>query len=384
MSEQKRTGFPGIYHLDPSQRFPNGGWLVRWRSPEGDHHRKTFATKKDAIAFQEATRTDMRRGDYRDDRKGKVLFRIVADEWLGTLDRSIVKPKTRHGYETILDHHLLPSFGNRPIGTITKADVQRFISELDRQPATKRNILRVLSPVMTYALEERLVLVNPCLKVKTGPIGKHRVDPLDEQEIAALVEAIHPHYRTFILTAVYTGMRQGELHALRVKRVDLMKRTVTVAESATQLNGEIIYGTPKTEHSRRTIAIPSFLAELLMVQVAGKDAEDLVFTAPLGGPLRHDVYYRKHFKPAVKTALPKHEGFRFHDLRHTHASMLIAQGVNMKAISARLGHGSIGITMDTYGHLYANHEDEMMAGIEAAYQSAATADADVRELRQAT
>jgi len=71
--------------------------------------------------------------------------------------------------------------------------------------------------------------------------------------------------------------------------------------------------------------------------------------------------------------LPKHEGFRFHDLRHTHASMLIAQGVNMKAISARLGHGSIGITMDTYGHLYANHEEEMMAGIEAAYQSAASA-----------
>jgi integrase len=377
MSAEKRPpvpveGHPGIYHLPGSSRFPAGGYLVRWRDPNGNHHRRTFAAKQDAIAFHQDTKTDIRRGEYRDDRRGQRLFAEIASEWLAGKPQ-LKRPKTLFGYESILRRHLLPEFGHRAIGSITHADVQAFISGLSaRSAATRHNVLSVLKPIMRHAVREGLISANPCDGVEVGPIEFREMLFLTETEVAALIDAIAPEYRAFVLMAAYTGMRQGELHALRVGRVDLMRARVTVTESASVVRGEVIYGPPKSKHGRRTIAIPRFLVDALGEIVADKVPEDLVFTSPSGAPFRHDVYYGRHFKPAVRRALPpeKH-GLRFHDLRHTHVAMLIAQGVHPKAISARLGHGSISITMDRYGHLMDDHEEPIMAAIEASYRQTA-------------
>jgi integrase len=126
-----------------------------------------------------------------------------------------------------------------------------------------------------------------------------------------------------------------------------------VAEALKEVDGKLVFGPPKT-HERRTISLPRFLCEMLTDHLArspgGNGPDELVFPGPQGGPLRHHLFYRRHYKPAVRASLPatKH-GLRFHDLRHTCASLLIAQGAHPKLIQARLGHSSITITLDRYG-----------------------------------
>jgi integrase len=203
---------------------------VRYRGPDGTHHRRTFETKQQAVGFRESTRTDIRRGDYHDPKRGRVAFRVVAEQWLQSRRAEGRKPKTVMGYEAIYRHHLLPEFGDRAIGCITSAQVTAFVAGLrtangdPMHQATVRNIVRVLSPIFDLAVEERLIVRNPCVNGKGRTVGTGRVpkrEPIiiDEEQIAALADAIHSRYRTFILTAAYTGMRQGELHALRVRHV---------------------------------------------------------------------------------------------------------------------------------------------------------------------
>jgi integrase len=388
MSTPKLNPHPGIKHLAATRRFPKttsnplgGGWLVRWRGPDGEHHRQTFATKKDAIGFQEATRTDIRRGIYKDDRRGRIPLADVAEEWFASAQGTL-RPKTSAGYRGILDTHVLPEFGRRGIGSITPGQVKAILASRGVSTATRRNILRVLSQVMKHALDDGLIQSNPCQGVKTGAIERREMLFLTSAEVQALAQAIAPEFRTLVLVAAYTGMRQGELMALRVKRVDLLHSSITVAESVADIGGELHYG-PTKSNRIRTIGITPSLVTLLTQQVAGKRPNDLVFSHPNGEAMKHGDYYRKHFKQAVRAALPpEKQGLRFHDLRHTHVALLIDQNVHAKAISNRLGHSSIAITMDRYGHLMDDHEESILEGMEARYQEAAAANARVVPIKK--
>jgi integrase len=376
---------PRLFHLDPSQRFAKGGWLVRWRDPDGQH-RRTFKTKQEALDHLKAldnakakTHADRLRGvpDY--PQKGKTPLRDVAEQWY-TGRRASVRAKTLAGYRGILNKHVLPEFGDRGIGTITSSDIVAYLGSRTTKSgkpisaSTRRNILHVLSPVMEAAFNDDFINKNPCKTkavqdaARSGTTRRTEMLHLTQDEVAALADAIDPYYRTFVLTAAYTGMRQGELHALRVKRVDLEKKTLTVAESAVVVGGEVQFVPPKTSAGEREIWLPPFLVELLREQIAGKGPDDFVFSRPNGDPLRQGDYYLQHFKRAVKTALPKKKhGLRFHDLRHTHASILIAQDVNFKVISQRLGHSSIAITIDRYGHVNDEEQMKLVAGLESAH-----------------
>jgi len=300
------------------------------------------------------------------------------------------------GYRGILDTHVLPEFGDRGIGTITPGDIVASLGTRVTKggkpisASTRRNILHVLSPVMEAAFNDDLIPKNPCRTkavqdaARSATTRRAEMLHLDAEEVAALADAITPYYRTFILTAAYTGMRQGELHALRVKRVNLTQATLTVAESAAVVRGEVQFVPPKTRAGERELWLPPFLVKLLTEQMAGKSDDDFVFARPNGDPLRQGDYYHQHFKRAVKVALPKKKhGLRFHDLRHTHATMLIAQGVNFKVISQRLGHSSIAITIDRYGHVNEKDQEELVTGLAATYAEAATAKVKVVKLRRA-
>jgi integrase len=140
--------------------------------------------------------------------------------------------------------------------------------------------------------------------------------------------------------------------ALRVGRLDLLRGTARVVEAAPEVDGRLHWGGVKT-HEARTVRLPRSVANELGGYLAGRprDAEALVFTAPLGGPLRPHTWVKSFFKPALRVAgLP--EALRLYDLRHTCASLLIAQGASVKAVQAQLGHATASITLDTYGHLF--------------------------------
>ena len=167
-----------------------------------------------------------------------------------------------------------------------------------------------------------------------------------------LVEATEPMYQALVLTGAYTGLRFGELAALGVSDLDLLRRSLIVRRSLTEVQGSLHVGDPKTAASRRQVSLPPFLCDKLGRYLAEfpPARESLVFTDPKGGMIRRTNWRRRVWLPAVKASVE--QPMRFHDLRHTHVAMLISQGEHPKTIQARLGHSSIKTTLDTYGHLF--------------------------------
>ena len=176
--------------------------------------------------------------------------------------------------------------------------------------------------------------------------------------------------------AAATGLRPSELCGLRIGRLNLVKGTAEVAEALTVVRGRVEVGPTKT-NIRRTVAIPRFLCDDLGAYLAARSqaagraltSDDYLFTAPEGGPLRRDLLHKRYFRPAVlKAGLP--EGLRVHDLRHTCASILIGLGAHPKVIQERLGHSSITLTMDVYGHLFPSLNDALTERLDEVFRSA--------------
>jgi len=236
-------------------------------------------------------------------------------------------------------------------------------------PATVRKAHQVLSSILETACRDGLIRVNPARGVDLPPLVHKEMRALEPAEIEVLAAAVRPRYRALVLTAAFTGCRFGELAALRLGRLDLLHRTLRVEETVSEVGGQLHYGPPKTRASVRTVVLPKALVAELEHHLASfpPGRAGLVFTARDGGPLRAANFRHRHWTPAVRASVG--EPCRFHDLRHSHAAMLIASGQHPKVIQARLGHASIKTTLDTYGHLYqgldeaaASALDDIMTG----------------------
>ncbi|HEV2930454.1 MAG TPA: site-specific integrase, partial [Propionibacteriaceae bacterium] len=195
---------------------------------------------------------------------------------------------------------------------------------------------------------------------------------LTARQVEDLAAAIDPRYRLLVRFAAYTGLRAGELVALRVRHLNLLRGRCEVSESATEVDGRLVWGPTKT-YARRTVHLPRFLCDQLAAYLAERPhgPDDLVFTAPQGGPLREQKFVAGIFKPAAARAGLPH-GLRFHDLRHTCASLLIAQGASIKAVQAQLGHASATVTLDRYGHLFPDELQQLADRLQDAYAEAST------------
>ncbi|HSE70232.1 MAG TPA: site-specific integrase, partial [Nocardioidaceae bacterium] len=172
-----------------------------------------------------------------------------------------------------------------------------------------------------------------------------------------------PGYELFVRVLAYTGMRWGEATAVRVRRVDLMKRRIEVVHTAIELNGEMTYGTPKT-HQRRSVPVPRSLVDALAKHVAGKAPDDLVFTTTRGDVMRNHNFRSRVFVPAAeRIGMP---GLTPHDLRHTAASLAVQAGANVKAVQRMLGHASAAMTLDVYAGLFGDDLDAVADRLDAA------------------
>jgi Phage integrase family len=196
------------------------------------------------------------------------------------------------------------------------------------------------------------------------------IEPVDR--VVELAAAIDPRYELLVRFAAYTGLRAGELVALRIRHLNLLRGRCEVGESATEVDGRLVWGPTKT-YARRTVHLPRFLCDQLAAYLAERPhgPDDLVFTAAQGGPLREQKFVAGIFKPAAAQAGLPHR-LRFHDLRHTCASLLIAQGASVKAVQAQLGHASATVTLDRYGHLFPDELQRLADRLQDAYADAVT------------
>ena len=191
---------------------------------------------------------------------------------------------------------------------------------------------------------------------------------LTTSEVDRLAAAMDPRYRAVVLLAAYGGLRAGELFGLRAKRVDVLRRQVAIAETVVDVGGHLHFGPPKTRAGHRSVPLPRVASEPLGEHLAtfARTPEDLVFTAPEGGPVSLNVWRRRFWVPATKAAGLGH--LRPHDLRHTAVALWIAAGAHPKEVAVRAGHTSVSFTLDRYGHLFPGSEEVLNDSLDALAQ----------------
>jgi integrase len=335
-------------------------WRARWRDPAGRQRSKSFARKLDAERFLLSVEDAKLRGAYVDPAAGRANFGEWAERWYKTT--AGLKPSTRHTYRQLLDYQILPTFQKATLAGIDPLLVREWLAALvesDLSPSRIRNAHQVLSQVLAAAVEANRLARNPAKGVRLPRIARREMHFLSAVQVEQLAAAIAPPFALLVRFDAYTGLRAGELAALRVARLDLLRGRCEVVESATEVAGELVWGSTKT-YERRTVRLPRFLREQLAAYLAERPhgPDDLVFTMARGGPLREPKFAERYFKPAALAAgLPP--ALRVHDLRHTCASLLIREGASIKAVQHHLGHKSAAITLDRYGHLFPEELDHL-------------------------
>ncbi len=214
----------------------------------------------------------------------------------------------------------------------------------------------VLRALLNLAVEERVIIASPLISIrKAAPRHKRpHVEALTAHQAKALLRSAKDHrLEALFVLALTTGMRQGELFALRWSDVDLSRRALSVVRSAQEVSGEIAFVEPKTDSSRRRIALSRIAVTALQKRrsIATKEDHDseLVFPSDRGYPLRKSNFIRRVWEPMRKAA--KLGNVRFHNLRHTATTLLLIEGVNAKVVQEMLGHSDIRLTLDTYSHV---------------------------------
>lgn len=343
-------------------------WQARWRDPAGNDRARNFTRKSDAERYLVGLESDVLRGRYVDPRLARTTVGDWMIEWQAT--RTNVSAQTRVRDDASIRNHILSTLGEIPMGRLQPVHVSRWVADLDARglaPATVRKAYQLLSSALASAVDNGLITASPCRRIRLPKLTQPAMRILEHAEISNLAEAIDHRYRAMVLTAAYTGLRFGELAALRIERFDALRRTLRVQESLAEVRGEFLFNPPKSDAGRRSVSVPSFVvAELRRHIIEHGDSDGLVFAAPTGGPIRRNNFRRRVWRPAVRDSVG--EPCTFHDLRHTHAALLIAQGEHPKVIQERLGHASIRTTLDTYGHLFSGLDEAAAERLDATWR----------------
>jgi integrase len=348
-------------------RRPDGRWRARYRDAAGREHSRHFARKADAQNWLNSVTTAVTTGTYVDPRLSKITVDTWAPRWLAT--KVNLKSTTRVTYEILLHKHVLPAWHDTSLSGVTHEGVASWVAGLGASGLSASSIRqthRVFALLLGLAVRDGRLARNPAAGVPLPRTRRAEQTYLTHAEVDALASAAG-EYRLAVLFLAYTGVRFGEMAALRVRHLDLMRRRAVITESVTEVRGRAVFSTPKT-HQSRSVPIPRFVVDDLAAHVAGRASDEFVFSAPRGGVLRARNFRRAGFEPAVAAAglAP----LTPHALRHTAASLAIAAGANVKVVQTMLGHKSATMTLDLYGHLFADQLDEVADAMDAARTSA--------------
>lgn len=346
-----------------------GRYVIDCYDQHGKRYRKTLkagTTKDNARKALREIEDRIARRSFMVEKK-IPLFSKIAEEWL-EYKKTRCRETTWEMYEGHLNNHFTDLDGIK-VNLILTATIEKFITARQNQGmslGTLRKVLVTLNQVMSYAVRHRYVDYNPVRDAErpkaTGKIEiKADMQVLTPEQIKTLLEAESDQkYKTLFLMAVMTGMRQGELLGLKWSDIDFDKKQAHVQRTFN--HGRFF--TPKTKGSVRKIDLsPVVILELMKWRLAsGRNELDLVFPNKVGKPMECQKMMIRHFIPALTAAkLPR---VRFHDLRHTYASLLIEQGENIKYIQNQLGHSSPMVTLNVYAHLMRDSNQEAVCRLE--------------------
>ncbi len=333
----------------------------QWQSIKG--------TKKDAERELSLALSHIEQGSYT--KPTKVTVGEYLESWLQDYVDMHVSIRTRDRYKEITRLHLIPALGSIDLQSLQPQHIQAYYTKAlesgrhDGQGGLSTRTVRlyhgILSSALKQAMRMGMIVRNPAELVDPPRATRKEIPSLDAESVNGFLEVSRDSmYYPVFYTAVYTGLRRGEILGLRWCDIDLDLGTLSVVQTVSTLyNGEYIIKEPKTKNSRRQIALSPSLALLLRKHKEDQEAMRLFDGTPLqraglvfshidGSPYNPDSVSQT-FRKIIKSAGLK--AMRFHDLRHAHATLMLKQGVHPKIVSERLGHSSVNITLDTYSHV---------------------------------
>lgn len=365
-----RTSTPGVYRR-------GSRYVVTYTDPSGRRRKRSAGTLAEARLLKSSLASDVARGEYRE--SSRVRFEDYARDWVRTYEGRTsrgIRAETLSEYGRDLELHVLPVLAHRRLSEIEQRDLKalaRHLSDKGLAAATVRIVMAPVRALFATAVEEGLLRTNPAAGLRLGG-GTKKADPansrraLDEAELARLIGETPERWRLLIRFLAQTGLRVGELIALRWEDVDLGTRRVSVRRRL--YRGRL--DAPKSSYGTRQVPISTRLAQDLWRHRAGATDGDAVFVGPEGRPLRSEFVLRSIVKPAAARAGVPWAGV--HTMRHTCASILFRSGWNAKQVQIVLGHHSPAFTLATYVHLIPDdlpeprflHDDEAPAGVDHA------------------
>lgn len=347
------------------ERCPEGikrferSWQATIIAPSGVTTRK-FNDLDEAINWIDRGKVMISLGTWVDPSLELLTFEKYALLWRST--KGAISGKTLGTYDSQLRLHLIPHFGEKPLTGINAAEIRKWVSKLADSKTgatTIRQSYRLLRQIMEAAFLEERISRNPCAGIKLPKIVTADKRGLTREELTALVDECG-QYGPVIMFLGSTGLRIGEALALRVGDIDQVNSSVSVERSWTKdAKGRSILGTSTKTGSSRVVPIALETLKALEPFLRSKSSEDWLFIGPRGKVMDYDWLRQRIFMPAAKRL--GLTGITIHSLRHTCASLLIALGAPITTVSHVLGHASVKMTLDTYGHYYEDDTREWMA-----------------------
>lgn len=348
--ERYNTGAPGVR------------WRVRLYSGRSYIGSQTFAKKSDAQWWEAEQKRKLALGTYTDPRLGRQSVREWAVKWVESL---AVAPRTKSRYESLLRHHVVPEFGRQPVASVRLSEVQTFANRLSeiRSTSTARQAVGVLRQVCEYARADGAIHVNPTHGVKLRATRPGEPEPLTDVQVWTLVDAVEAERDKVLVAALaYTGLRWGEVSALRIGDYRRSDRRLYVARAYSDDAGALRLG-PVKDHAARSVVLPDVVGHMVEDWLDGEgagDEDDLIFGSRTGSPLRNGNWSKRVLAPASASVGRK---VTPHHFRDTAASLAISHGASVMAIARMLGHEDASVTLRHYAKLFPSEVAEVATAL---------------------
>ena len=296
---------------------------------------------------------------------GKYTVGEWMEVWFEDYAKIKVRPSSHQTYRGYIDNHIRPNIGDIPLEKLTSLDLQKLYKKLltkgrverleaKGQPKglstkTVRNIHQILSSALKLAQEQRIILANPAERCALPKVEHREMKTLPVEQLQSFLrEARESGVFELYYLELATGLRRGELLGLKWEDIDLQKGDLRVKRQVSRINGEVVEAPLKTKNAYRTLPLAEDTIDVLKEQREKVGSSPWVFPSPNGGPISPDSVLHMLHRVLKRAGLPR---VRFHDLRHTFATLALQNGVDIKTVSGMLGHFSAGFTLDTYAHV---------------------------------